>query len=149
MGQAESAMCCGTAARREAPERRPDVEPKSTWLKPPVKPDLERHFGPGVTWLVRSDKLVATGFPVGSVAKKLGVAQGDILKAVDGLDCLHLQGSPEMGEHPVLDLLRGSYGTHCKLTVLRVSEAAGEQPQLTEVDIVVPRIIPLPTPKPQ
>lgn len=35
----------------------------------------------GLIWMMRNDKLVVAGFPVGSLAKQLGVRHGDILKS--------------------------------------------------------------------
>ena len=54
-----------------------------------------------------------------SVADKMGVKHGDILRAVDGVDVLAMAADSN-GNHPAMDLLKGKYGTKCALHLMRV-----------------------------
>lgn len=45
----------------------------------------------GILWILKNDKLVVSGFSAGSVANRVGIEIGDILKAIDGREVLHLQ----------------------------------------------------------
>jgi len=79
------------------------------------------QFCMGVKWLIRNNKLVVGSFSGWSVADKMGVKHGDILRSVDGVDVLAMAVG-EDGKHPAMKLLSGDYGTMCKLRVMRVDQ---------------------------
>lgn len=46
---------------------------------------------PGIFWKVKNNKYIACSFGPDSVAKRVGVRPGDILRSVDGVDILGFQ----------------------------------------------------------
>eukprot|EP00961_Rhodomonas_salina_P051627 693445-Rhodomonas_salina.2 len=91
--------------------------------------------------MMRNDKLVVAGFPVGSLAKQLGVRHGDILKSparTAAMKCpaLTSQMDVSQGKHPAGDLMLGTYGTTCRMIFLRVAEGSAP-PLLEEIPVVV------------
>jgi len=118
------------------------------------------QFCLGIKWFIRHNKLVVGSFSSWSVADKLGVKHGDILRAVDGHDILRLT-PPERGKrHPAEEMLNGAYGTMCELKLMRVDAgqvqqmmdrakdgvpvgrtASAERLVLAEVAVSVPRLI--------
>ncbi|KAJ1470236.1 hypothetical protein T484DRAFT_1980491, partial [Baffinella frigidus] len=79
------------------------------------------QFCMGVKWLIRNNKLVVGSFSAWSVADKLGVKHGDILRSVDGADVLAMVSAPD-GTHPAMRLLSGDYGSLCNLRFMRVDQ---------------------------
>ena len=113
----------------------------------------ENKFCLGIRWFIRNNKLVVGSFSGWSVADKMGVKHGDILRAVDGVDVLNMVAD-EHGNHPAKEMLKGNYGSKCALSLMRVDlsqvkemmgrqgAAAGkEKLVLHDVQVVVPRLI--------
>ena len=115
------------------------------------------RFCIGIKWFIRQNKLVVGSFSSWSVADKLGVKHGDILRAVDGQDVLGLSQA-RGGRHPAEELLNGDYGTMCELKLMRVDAGqvkqmmdrakegvplggSAERLVLAEVIVSVPRLI--------
>eukprot|EP00961_Rhodomonas_salina_P280771 3792766-Rhodomonas_salina.2 len=90
----------------------------------PSKPASD--FCTGIKWFVRNNKLVVAGFSKWSLADKIGVKHGDILRSVDGVDVLSLtrdedeDDEDEDGQHPAMGMLDGPYASTCELTMMRV-----------------------------
>ena len=111
-----------------------------------------KSFCLGIRWFIRNNKLVVGSFSGWSVADKMGVKHGDILRAVDGVDVLAMAADSN-GNHPAMDLLKGKYGTQCALHLMRVDvsqvkdmmnrpAATGKDKLvLNDVHTVVPRLI--------
>jgi len=111
-----------------------------------------RDFCLGIRWFIRNNKLVVGSFSGWSVADKMGIKHGDILRAVDGVDVLHMVADVN-GDHPAKELLKGVYGSKCKLHVMRVDSgqvqdmmkrpgsAAGQKLILHDVHVEIPRLI--------
>jgi len=79
------------------------------------------QFCMGVKWLIRNNKLVVGSFSAWSVADKMGVKHGDILRSVDGADVLAMTVGPD-GKHAAMRLLSGDYGTLANLRFMRVDQ---------------------------
>jgi len=108
----------------------------------------------GIRWFMRNNKLVVGSFSGWSVADKMGVKHGDILRAVDGVEVLNMAADSE-GNHPARELLKGGYGSKCVLHLMRVdagqvrsmlnrpgsAQGLGEKLTLHDVHVEVPRLI--------
>ena len=107
----------------------------------------------GIRWFIRNNKLVVGSFSGWSVADKMGIKHGDILRAVDGVEVLNMVADAD-GNHPARELLKGVYGSKCKLHVMRVDAgqvkemmnrpgaAAGKEKLiLHDVHVEIPRLI--------
>ena len=112
----------------------------------------------GIRWFMRNNKLVVGSFSGWSVADKMGVKHGDILRGVDGVEVLHMTADAH-GNHPARQLLKGRYGSKCALHLMRVdagqvksmlnrpgggpsqAPAQGEKLMLHDVHVEIPRLI--------
>jgi len=111
------------------------------------------EFCLGIRWFIRNNKLVVGSFSGWSVADKMGVKHGDILRAVDGAEVLNLVAD-EDGNHPAKQMLKGVYGSKCTLHLMRVdvgqvrdmmrrpgSAAGKEKLVLHDIHVHIPRLI--------
>ena len=111
-----------------------------------------KDFCLGIRWFIRNNKLVVGSFSSWCVADKMGIKHGDILRAVDGVDVLNMVADVNC-DHPAKELLKGVYGSKCKLHVMRVDagqvqdmmkrpgSAAGQKLILHDVHVEIPRLI--------
>ena len=112
-----------------------------------------KDFCLGIRWFIRNNKLVVGSFSGWSVADKMGVKHGDILRAVDGVEVLNMTADAD-GNHPAKRLLSGVYGSKCFLHLMRVdvgqvkdmmnrpgSSAGKEKLILHDVHVEIPRLI--------
>jgi hypothetical protein len=112
-----------------------------------------KDFCLGIRWFIRNNKLVVGSFSGWSVADKMGVKHGDILRAVDGVEVLNMVADKD-GDHPAKNLLRGIYGSKCALHLMRVdvsqvkdmlnrpgAQAGKEKLILHDVHVDIPRLI--------
>lgn len=112
-----------------------------------------KHFCLGIRWFIRNNKLVVGSFSGWSVADKMGVKHGDILRAVDGVEVLNMVADID-GNHPAKPLLRGVYGSKCALHLMRVdvsqvrdmlkrpgAQAGKEKLILNDIHVQIPRLI--------
>lgn len=83
--------------------------------------DGPSSFDTGIFWKVKNNKYIACSFGPDSVAKRVGVRPGDILRSVDGVDILGFQ-MDDSGHHPADDLLLGKKESLCALKFLRVAQ---------------------------
>ena len=95
---------------------------KSAQVALPPSPQRRKsvQYGVDIKWITKKNKMICAEFAHDSRAKDAGVRAGDILKAVDGTDILHMEVDEETCEHTAGDLLLGKKGSMCELLLLRV-----------------------------